>query len=356
MGTVVLCNGMIWRRRARLALVIGVAGAAVNTSIADGLTARPLLQTNPAAGVQNLTPPAPRPAAEIRLSQLTPDATLAVELQPGSTASDDAIWIPQRSGRSIVRLDVKKNAVDAPVNLGHAPCASLAVAFDSVWVPTCEAGAIARVDAKNGNISASVPLPVTTPEGPIAVAVGSVWVATDAKGVVSRIDPATNQAVAEAYVAAEPNGVAAQDDAVWVTSAAGHLLTRIDAHTNVVVETIEVGPRPGRIAIGEGAVWTLNRGDGSVTRVDLKTNKAVTTVAVGGAVADGDIAVGEGSVWLSAPGVPIIRIDPRNNRVAQRFVGEGGGAIVVAHGSIWLAVGPKSTWRLDPKLVAAMRP
>ena len=103
-------------------------------------------------------------------------------------------------------------------------------------------------------------------------------------------------------------------------------------------------------------MWTLNRGDGSVTRVDPKTNKAVTTIAVGAGFANGALAVGEGSVWLSAPGVPIARIDPRNNRVVQRFVGEGGGAILVAHGSVWVSVGPKLTWRLDPKLIAAMRP
>ena len=74
------------------------------------------------------------------------------------------------------------------------------------------------------------------------------------------------------------------------------------------------------------------------------------------AAAPGEIAAGAGSIWISAPGVPIIRIDPRTNRAVQRFTGEGGGAILVAHGSLWVAAGPKLTWRLDPALVAAMRP
>jgi virginiamycin B lyase len=108
--------------------------------------------------------------------------------------------------------------------------------------------------------------------------------------------------------------------------------------------------------VGEGAVWTLNRGDHSVTRVDPATNKVVATIPVGHEVGKGDIAVGEGGVWLSAPGSPLVRLDPRANRVAQRFTGEGGGAVAVAHGSVWIAAAAGTTWRIDPKLAASLRP
>jgi streptogramin lyase len=81
----------------------------------------------------------------------------------------------------------------------------------------------------------------------------------------------------------------------------------------------------------------------------------VVTISIGSDVAGGDIAAGEGSVWISAPGVPLVRIEPRTNKVAQRFTGDGGGAVLVAHGSLWLAAGSQ-TLRLDPKLVAALRP
>ena len=103
-------------------------------------------------------------------------------------------------------------------------------------------------------------------------------------------------------------------------------------------------------------MWTLNRGNGSVTRVDPATNKVVATIPIGDGAVEGEIAAGAGSVWISAPGVPIIRIDPRTNRAVQRFTGEGGGAILVAHGSLWVAAGPKITWRLDPLLVSSLRP
>jgi hypothetical protein len=54
--------------------------------------------------------------------------------------------------------------------------------------------------------------------------------------------------------------------------------------------------------------------------------------------------------------VPITRIDPRTNRAVQRFPGDGGGAILVARGSLWVNAGAQATWRLDPKLVEAVRP
>ena len=305
---------------------------------------------------QNTTPAAPRPAPELEFSRLKPDAIIPIELEPGTAVTPDALWIPQRQAKAIVRIDAKTNKPDAPIAVVAAPCASLSVAFETVWVPLCEGASIARVSTKHGNVSASMPLPVATPQGSIASAVGSVWVLTDTKGVLSRIDPDTNAPVAEAYVAGKPSAVVASDDAVWVTSEDGNVVTRVDPHTNAIVATMKVGPRPGRVVVGEGAVWTLNRGDGSVSRIDQKSNKVVTTIAVGENMATGDIAVGEGSVWLSAPGLPIIRIDPANNRVVQRFSGTGGGAIVVAHGSLWVAAGPKITWRIDPKLVAALRP
>jgi streptogramin lyase len=208
----------------------------------------------------------------------------------------------------------------------------------------------------HGNVTATVPLTVAEPLGTLAWGTGSLWVLSDRKGVLSRIDPATNAPVAEAYVAARPFAVAANDDVVWVTSEEGSALTRLDGHTNAIVEIIKVGPRPGHVAIGDDAVWTLNRGDGSVSRVDLKSNKVVATVTIDASVAEGVIVVGEGAVWVSAPGVPLVRIDPRTNRVTHRFTGEGGGMVLAGHGSVWVAAGPGLTWRIDPKLIAAMRP
>ena len=307
--------------------------------------------------------PVARPPADIPLSRLTPDAVIPVALGSGSIESDDGVWVPNRAAGSVLRIDAKDNQTGAPVTLGTEPCASLTVAFDSVWVPLCGDGTIARLDPKGPKVTATLKTKVAAGDGRTASAVGSVWVVSDRKGVLSRIDPDTNTAVAEVYVAAGANAVVFGEDALWVTSdgdATKGRLTRVNPHTNAVIEVIEVGPKPGRLAVGEGGVWTLNRSEGgksgTVTRVDPATNKVVATITIDAASAAGEIAAGLGSVWISAPGVPLIRIDPRTNRAVQRFTGEGGGAVLVAHGSLWIAAGPQLTWRLDPALVSAIRP
>ena len=304
-----------------------------------------LLGIAPAISAQN---------SEIPLSRLTADATLPIALEPGATASDDAIWIPNRSAGTVVRVDAKDNRVHPAVAVAD-PCASLVAAFKSVWVPSCRESSLVRVDPADRKVSAKAAITVADPAGRIASGVGSIWVVADKKGIVSRIDPDTNQPVAEIHIAGGASSVLFAASALWVTSGTGNRLTRINPNTNEIVEAIEVGREPGPLAAADGAVWTLNRGDGSVTRVDAATNKVVATIAIGDKIANGDIAAGDGSLWISALAAPLVRIDPRTNKVVQRFTGEAGGAVLVAHGSLWVAVG-RQTWRLDPKLVAAMRP
>jgi virginiamycin B lyase len=305
----------------------------------------------------------PRPPAEIPFARLIPDAVLPVTMEAGGTATADALWVADRAAGTITRLDPKANSAGTPISTGLSPCASLSAGFDSVWVPLCGLSpGVVRVDIAKAAVTATLAVAAAGEGGRTAIAVGSLWLITGPNGVLSRIDPDTNAPVAETYVAAGAESVAAGEEALWVTSGKSATLTRVNPHTNEVVETIKVGPNPGPLAVGEGGVWTLNRGDGNgrraatVSRVDPKANKVVATIAVGDLGAAAEIAAGEGSVWISASGVPITRIDPRTNRAVQRFTGDGGGAILVAHGSVWVAAGPGKTLRLDPALVAAIRP
>ena len=295
------------------------------------------------------------PVGQIPISQLTAEATLPIQLAPGAVASEGAVWLRDSNAGTVVRVGAKDNKVSAPVSIGGKPCGSLASAFKSVWAPSCGDRSVIRINPADLKVTGKTEVEVADADGRIAAGIGSIWVVTDRKGVVTRIDPDTNQPVAEIHVAGGAAAVLFHGGALWVTSGAGKKLTRINPNNNEIVEIIDVGPDPVRLAAADGAVWTLNRGDGSVTRVDTATNKPVVTISIGSEVAGGDIAAGEGSVWISAPGAPLVRIDPRTNKVAQRFTGDGGGAVLVAHGSLWLAAGSQ-TLRLDPKLVAALRP
>lgn len=309
--------------------------------------------TSAVAGQTVTTNPGRRPD-ELPFTRLEADAVVTVAMRPGAVAAEEAVVLPTDDG--LVRVAATDTKAAPAVLTGQVPCASLAVGLDAVWAPLCAAGRIARVVEKTAGVGPPIELAPADATGRIAVSIGSLWVASSARGVVSRVDPASGQVVAEIRVAAEPSSIVAAGDALWITSAAGNVLTHVNAHTNEVVATVKVGPRPGRLAVGEGAVWTLNRGDGSVSRVDPATHKVEATIAIGQAAAGGEIAAGAGSVWVSAKGLPLVRIDPAANRVAQRFTGEHGGAVLVAHGSLWLAGPAGDTWRVDPRLVAALRP
>jgi len=291
------------------------------------------------------------PGVQRAVATLKPEAVFPAEGTPDWVAIlPDSVWISNKPKGAITRLDPKTNKVAAIVRVGKEPCSGLAAGFGSVWVPNCGDKTLSRVDIATNKVVATIPLGPADTEGGITVSEDSVWYLTDPKGVLSRIDPATNQAVAE--IAVPPGSYTAfyGEGAVWVTSTLGNSLTRVDPKTNLVVATIPVGKAPRFLAVGEGAVWTLNQGDGTVSRVDPKTNKVVGTIDAGLSGQGGDIAAGEGSIWVTLMGVPLTRIDPAINKVAQQWVGLGGDSLRVGLGSIWLTnLKQQNVWRINPK-------
>lgn len=303
------------------------------------------------------------PPSRLPFSALKPDATVEITGQPAGSATsmvlsatDDAVWVSSRTTGSVTRIDPRTNAIVATVALGHEPCTGPIGAFGSLWVGECGQPGLARIDLKTNTLTATIKSAISSNPRALATGVASIWLITDLKGTLARFDPATNAAVAEINLPAGSNALAFGQGALWATSPQDHTLVRINPYNNLLVETIKVGKSPRAVSAGEGAVWTLNHGDGTISRVDSKTNKVAATLTVGAVGAGAEIAAGEGSVWVSGPGTPLIRIDPRTNRVVQQFSGEGGGAIGIAHGSVWIAVGPHTIWRLDPRRIEATRP
>src|SRR5262249_22956879 len=106
--------------------------------------------------------------------------------------------------------------------------------------------------------------------------------------------------------------------------------------------------------LAEGSVWVLCEKEGKLERIDPKTNKVCKTIELAVPGARGALAFGEGSIWITQAGFPLTRVDPRSDKVAQQFVGEGGGAVQTGGGAVWLANIKKGTvGRLDPKRIAA---
>lgn len=305
------------------------------------------------------TPPPPdkpapvAPTIRLPLSKLKPDATIDLGGERVLIAGDAGIWVSRREAGTVSKIDGKTNKPADPLAVGKEPCSSLATAFGSLIVPLCGAPGLARVDLKTNAITNVKAVVTSDAIGPVT-GVSSIWLITGGRKRLIRIDPETNTVVADVPLNAKALAMTFAQNSLWISTEENEVL-KINPYTIVTGEPIKVGKSPVSMALGEGALWTLNAGDGSISRVDLKTNRVATIIKLGVPIARGQIAVGEGSIWVSAPGVPLIRIDPRTNHVAQQFSGEGGGAVLVAQGAIWITATPTAIWRLDPKLIEATR-
>ena len=305
------------------------------------------------AQTQNSRPPRPgitTPGVRRSMADLHPDTSFAVEGQPDwMVVTSDAVWVTSSNVNHVVRLDAATNRPSLIVTIDK-PCSGLAAGFGAIWVPSCGAHALVRVDPQTGKIVAQIPAGPADSEGGITTGDGTVWIVTSKEGLLVRVDPQTNKAVAKIAIPSGSYVPAFAEGAVWITSTERDLLTRVDARSNQVVASIPIGPQPRFLTVGAGSVWTLNQGDGTISRVDMKTNRLVATIAAGIPGTGGEIAFGEGSVWATVFDVPMTRIDPASNAVAQQWVGPGGDSIRLGHGSIWLTdFAHAKVWRLHTK-------
>jgi streptogramin lyase len=276
------------------------------------------------------------PGVQIPFAKLKAEADLKFEGSLGPVLVEQSTWIANRSKNSVERVDPKKNETLDPLSGLNEPCMNPQLGFGSVWVLNCGDGTLARIDAKTATVSKTFKTGAGTARAGMAVSADSVWVFTDDKTTFSRIDPAENKVVGETRLPAGCNSTVFGETSLWVSCSAENRVLRVDPILNTVTQRIEVSAEPFAIAVGEGSVWVFCRKEGKVERIDPKTNKVAKTIELAVPNVDGDIAVGDGSVWISMPGFPITRIDPKTDKVPQQFVGEGGGFIRVAQGAVWL--------------------
>ena len=240
----------------------------------------------------------------------------------------------------------------SPVTI-EQPCAGLVVAFASVWSEDCGRNELVRVDQRSGRELARIPLIPADSEGLITATQTAVYVPSkDASSVhffVAKVDPTTNKIVWKIPVA--PGGVAAAAGfgSVWITNAFAGTVTRIDAASDRVTRTTKTRKGARFLATGEGAVWILNQSDGSVSRLDPGSGKVVATIPAKVPGEGGCIATGLGSIWVTMPQTPMLRIDPKSNKVIERWTGGGGDCISVGFGSVWLSNHDfGNVWRIKP--------
>ena len=293
------------------------------------------------------------PGVQIPMANLKPEAEIVLEAAAESVfVNGESAYVATKA--QLLPLNLKTNKLDAAITALKTPCSNMVNAFRSTWTPNCAESKLDRWDARGSKVAGSVLVPVLAAVQSVAASPDSVWVLSDEKTTLSRIDPDENKVVAEIRLPATCNSILFAETALWVTCAKEGKVYRIDPNTNVVANRIEVPAQPVSLAFGEGSVWVLCKTDGKIVRIDPKTNKVGATVELKTPGVGGEIAFGEGFVWASAPGFPIMRIDPGTDKVVQQFVGDGGGQIYFGGGSIWaFNLKANTLSRFDPKRIKA---
>lgn len=270
-------------------------------------------------------------------------------------AGAGAVWLSDPPGSRIYRLDPESGETVATVRVPQEPCAATDVGFGALWTATCGRPGLARVDPATNRVAGFVRLPVPVEHGgeaSIGAGERAVWLVANGSRCkscrVARVDPRSLDVVARVPVKPGSAAVRVGHGAVWVTNPARDLVEKIDPRRNRVVATTRVGPAPRFFAVGEGGVWTLNQDDGTITRLDPATGRVAETIPAEVTGPGGDMTTGGGSVWARGSGYLLTRVDPRSNRVVERYgPSSGSGAVIVGFGAVWISAHDVGTvWRL----------
>jgi virginiamycin B lyase len=169
--------------------------------------------------------------------------------------------------------------------------------------------------------------------------------------VLVRVNPQKLRIAARIPIRPYAAGVRVGEGAVWVTNPTANLVQKVDPRSNRVVQTTAVAGSPRFLAVGENGVWTLGQVDGSVTRLDPATGRVAARIRAGIKGAGGDMTTGGGWVWARGAHRLLARIDPRTDRIVERYgPALGDGSLIVGYGAVWISVVDASTiWRLPFK-------
>jgi YVTN family beta-propeller protein len=277
-----------------------------------------------------------------------------IAVPPGGgpfTAGEGAVWSMDNDGETLLRIDPRRNAVAARIELPGAEDA--AAGKGAVWLTHPIMSTVSRVDPGTNKVAATIDVGLQ-PAG-IAVSPDAVWVVNAGDPSVSRIDPSTNRVIAtirvgpERSCCAEHMSVVATPGGVWVAVTNANELVRIDPVTNAVTATLELPYCPGGFLAGdEDALWSAGGGCADlVGRLDPEalslTAKVVEPHPVG-------LALAFDTVWVAVLGAANVdQIDSHSGRLLARLpVGGIPVRLAVGFGAVWVRDEEGRILRLEP--------
>ncbi len=193
---------------------------------------------------------------EVLLTASTPDAYYV-------SVGAGAVWVPAEGG--IARIDQESGAVVATISIDSGEVTDLAAADDAVWVSDKNGGRVFRIDPATNAVVAEIETGAGAHD--FAIDKHGVWVTNYRANTVSRIDPATNEVVATIEGVGSGVGISAGDGAIWVSSKGGGI-SRIDPASNEVEPIAEFSGWNYGVAYGDNELWVSSVDEQLVYRLD----------------------------------------------------------------------------------------
>ena len=141
---------------------------------------------------------------------------------------------------------------------------------------------------------------------------------------------------------------------LWMVSSTDTETVAPDGGPRVVANVPVADALGSGTAVAFGSVWLTETNNGNILRVDPRTRRVTARIQVGSEVS---LAAGDGSIWAipraaGVPATPLMRIDPRTNRVARIAMrAPGGGSFIGGY----IVVGPR-VWVIGGTSVLAVDP
>jgi len=139
---------------------------------------------------------------------------------------------------------------------------------------------------------------------------------------------------------------------LWMVSSTDTETVAPDGGPRVVANVPVADALGSGTAVAFGSVWLTETNNGNILRVDPRTRRVTARIQVGSEVS---LAAGDGSIWAipraaGVPATPLMRIDPRTNRVARIAMrAPGGGSFIGGY----IVVGPR-VWVIGGTSVLAV--
>jgi DNA-binding SARP family transcriptional activator/streptogramin lyase len=332
------------RRLSRRAVLVGGLGGLAAVALGTGVTA---VRSRGSGGTQIH----PGSVGVVDLASRLIVAEIPVGFSsPLIAAGDGAVWLLDRKGSTLRRIDPETNA---PRTLGIPAGGSpmgLAVGEGSVWIALNEGRVLSvlevgpelaeqrnRIELERRERVFSDSLASVK----LTVGEGAVWALERATGQVTRIEPETGTPTVLAEGVGASSSIAVDRSAVWLGGSDG--VRKLDLHTGYPLGRASVdqvvASMTTSIAVGGDAVWFVGESSTRLWRVQPLRVSTRDSFSIG--TSPSTLAVGEDeTVWVAGRSVTSLwRLDPGTNEDETIPLGATSGGLVAAFGRIWTSPG-----------------